>query len=125
MKRGIDYIGVGVGAVIVNDRGQLFLARRGPQAFLCAMGLTLEQANLDFSLVYRDAFRAAGDEESARACERVHEDEIRHVALASRWLRALSPEEEEVDRYLAAVPFPLSAARAKARRFDAAARRRA
>jgi 8-oxo-dGTP diphosphatase len=32
MKRGIDYIGVGVGAVIVNDQGQLFLARRGPQA---------------------------------------------------------------------------------------------
>ncbi|MCP4538651.1 MAG: NUDIX domain-containing protein [Chloroflexi bacterium] len=32
MKRGIDYIGVGVGAVIVNEQGQLFLARRGPQA---------------------------------------------------------------------------------------------
>jgi mutator protein MutT len=32
MKRGIDYIGVGVGAIIVNERGELFLARRGPQA---------------------------------------------------------------------------------------------
>ena len=32
MKRGIDYIGVGVGAMIVNDQGQLFLARRGPLA---------------------------------------------------------------------------------------------
>ncbi len=32
MKRGTDYIGVGVGAVIVNEQGQLFLARRGPQA---------------------------------------------------------------------------------------------
>lgn len=32
MQRGIDYIGVGVGALIVNDQGQLFLARRGPQA---------------------------------------------------------------------------------------------
>ncbi len=32
MKRGIDYIGVGVGAIIVDDRGRLFLARRGPQA---------------------------------------------------------------------------------------------
>jgi len=32
MKRGIDYIGVGVGAVIVDDQGKLFLARRGPQA---------------------------------------------------------------------------------------------
>ncbi len=32
MKRGIDYIGVGVGAIIVNERGEVFLARRGPQA---------------------------------------------------------------------------------------------
>ena len=32
MKRGVDYIGVGVGAVIVDDEGRLFLARRGPQA---------------------------------------------------------------------------------------------
>lgn len=32
MQRGIDYIGVGVGAVIVDDQGRLFLARRGPQA---------------------------------------------------------------------------------------------
>ena len=32
MKRGVDYIGVGVGAVIVDAAGRLFLARRGPQA---------------------------------------------------------------------------------------------
>jgi 8-oxo-dGTP diphosphatase len=32
MKRGIDYIGVGVGAILVDRQGRLFLARRGPQA---------------------------------------------------------------------------------------------
>ncbi|MBZ5536583.1 MAG: NUDIX domain-containing protein [Acidobacteriia bacterium] len=32
MKRGIDYIGVGVGAILVDGDGRLFLARRGPQA---------------------------------------------------------------------------------------------
>jgi 8-oxo-dGTP diphosphatase len=32
MKRGIDYIGVGVGAIMVNNIGQVFLARRGPLA---------------------------------------------------------------------------------------------
>ena len=32
MKRGIDYIGVGVGAILVNPDGQVFLARRGPLA---------------------------------------------------------------------------------------------
>src|SRR5512139_2396625 len=32
MKRGIDYIGVGVGAILVDEAGRLFLARRGPKA---------------------------------------------------------------------------------------------
>lgn len=32
MRRGIDYIGVGVGAIIVNDKGEVFMARRGPLA---------------------------------------------------------------------------------------------
>lgn len=32
MRRGHDYIGVGVGAMIFNDAGLVFLARRGPLA---------------------------------------------------------------------------------------------
>ena len=32
MKRGVDYIGVGVGAILVNEEGGVFLARRGPKA---------------------------------------------------------------------------------------------
>lgn len=32
MKRGVDYIGVGVGAIIVDKQGRIFLARRGPKA---------------------------------------------------------------------------------------------
>lgn len=32
MKRGRDYIGVGVGIILVDDQGRLFLARRGPEA---------------------------------------------------------------------------------------------
>jgi len=120
----------------------------GPRAFLAAVGLTFEQANLDFCGLYRDAFRAAGDEASARVCERVRRDEIGHVRLAARWLAMLDAGEAggdgpgpevvhgadaggpggpdgEVARYERAVPFPLSAARAKGRRFDAEARRRA
>jgi len=98
----------------------------GLRAFLAAMGLTLEQSNLDFSLLYRDAFRTVGDEQSARVCERVHADEIRHVRFAAEWLKRLSaPGRSLTEAYREAVPFPLSAARAKGRRFDVAARRRA
>jgi len=32
MKRGIDYIGVGVGAIIIDKESRLFLARRGLKA---------------------------------------------------------------------------------------------
>ncbi len=32
MRRGVDYIGVGVGALILNPAGELFMARRGPAA---------------------------------------------------------------------------------------------
>jgi 8-oxo-dGTP diphosphatase len=32
MKRGIDFIGIGVGAIIVNEKKEIFLAKRGPLA---------------------------------------------------------------------------------------------
>jgi mutator protein MutT len=32
MKKGVDFIGVGVGAIIINVKGELFLAKRGPKA---------------------------------------------------------------------------------------------
>jgi hypothetical protein len=109
----------------------------GPRAFLSAMGLTLEQANLDFTLTYRDAFAEAGDEESAAVCQQVHDDEVAHVALAARWLvrlDALGPttgeggdesKAKDLELYLDSVPFPLGPARAKGRRFEVGPRRRA
>ncbi|MCA9727179.1 MAG: DUF455 family protein, partial [Candidatus Eisenbacteria bacterium] len=98
----------------------------GVKAFLAAMGLTFEQANLDYALLYRDAFRRAGDERSARAIERVHRDEIGHVRLAAVWFRRLDAEGKgDIALYEETIPFPLSAARAKARRFDVESRTRA
>jgi 8-oxo-dGTP diphosphatase len=32
MKKGVDYVGVSAGAMIVNDKGEIFLTQRGPQA---------------------------------------------------------------------------------------------
>ena len=97
----------------------------GPAAFLCVMGLTLEQANLDFTLLYRDVFNRHGDEPSAASINQVHLDEIGHVRLAAKWLTKLTSAERDVDAYAEHIPFPMSAARAKGRRFDVAARRRA
>lgn len=94
-------------------------------AFLAAVGLTFEQANLDFSALYTDAFARAGDDESAAVLARVHDDEIGHVALAARWLPRLTGAASDLEAYRQAVPFPLSAYRAKARRFSEEARRKA
>jgi len=92
--------------------------------FLAAMGLTLEQANLDFTKMYEEAFSAAKDEKSAKILARIHKDEIGHVQLAYHWLRKLSaPGDDTIRAYNVAVPFPLSAARAKARQFDEQSRR--
>lgn len=98
------------------------------RAFLCMQGLTLEQANLDFTMLYRDAFRQGGDDDTARVLQQVHDDEIAHVRLARVWLvrdEAPVADDEDLRRYQAHVPFPLSAARAKGRRFEVGARRRA
>lgn len=98
----------------------------GANAFLAAMGLTLEQANLDFTLLYSEAFREAGDSESADILMKVHADEIKHVAMAAHWIKVLGPPGTDIiEAYSEAVPFPLSAARAKARQFDVTSRRRA
>jgi uncharacterized ferritin-like protein (DUF455 family) len=98
----------------------------GPAAFLAAMGLTFEQANLDFTLAYRDGFRAGGDEESAAVLAQVHHEEIGHVRLAWTWLRRLGGRgREPVALYEQSVPFPLGARRAKAHPFDHVSRRQA
>jgi len=98
----------------------------GPAAFLAAMGLTFEQANLDFTLAYRDGFRAGGDEETAAVLAQVHHEEIGHVRLAWTWLRRLQGRSADpVALYEQAVPFPLGPRRAKAHPFDEVSRRRA
>ena len=101
----------------------------GYSAFLAAVGLTFEQGNLDFAPLYAAGFRTAGDEQSARVCERVHRDEIGHVRFAATALRAHAADGGEplsdIALYERAVPFPLCAARAKGRSFDAKARQEA
>ncbi len=112
-----DYFWRHTGAILQSEDPVL--------AFLCAMGLTLEAANLDFTLLYRDAFRAAGDLQTAAVLQRVHDDEIGHVRLAATWAVRLAGTSSDVDAYRRGVPFPFSAARAKARRFDRGARAKA
>jgi uncharacterized ferritin-like protein (DUF455 family) len=120
---------------------------RTPLRFCCAMGLTFENANLDFAMEYATAARAAGDEETARVLEAVHEDEISHVRFGWVWMHKLAEpgpggarssgersdgseaaaegESESWRLYAANLEWPLSPARARGKTFSAEARRRA
>jgi uncharacterized ferritin-like protein (DUF455 family) len=96
-----------------------------PLDFVCAMGLTFENANLDFAGDYAQAARACGDEATAAVLDQVHTDEIGHVHFAWIWLRRLAGDVDPWQAYLAHVKFPLGPKRARGARFDRDARRRA
>ena len=97
----------------------------GPLEFVCAMGLTFENANLDFAGDYAAAARACGDLETAAVLARVHEDEIAHVHFAWTWLGKLAAGADPWTVYNEHVKPPLGPHRARGARFDREARRRA
>lgn len=96
---------------------------RTPLDFVCTMGLTFENANLDFAQDYARAARDAGDLATAAVLERVHLDEVRHVAFAWRWLERLKDAgETSWEAYQRSVSHPLGPSRARGRDFDRLAR---
>jgi len=89
-----------------------------PLDFTVRMSLTFEQANLDFSLLYRDAFAKVGDETSATLMQEVLDDEIGHVRHGVRALEAArTPDTSLWDTYRTALPYPMTPARAKGKVF--------
>jgi len=90
-----------------------------PLDFVCTMGLTFESANLDFGKEYALAAREVGDLETAIAIEKVHEDEIRHVAFAWRWLQRWKPEQASSwQTFTETLKFPLAPSRARGATMD-------
>lgn len=97
-----------------------------PLQFVCTMGLTFENANLDHAQDLAKAAREAGDLETAGVLEQVHDDEIRHVRFAWRHFMAMKPADQAPwDAYCANVQWPLGPTRARGADFDADARRAA
>jgi len=96
-----------------------------PLDFVCAMGLTFENANLDFAGDYAEAARACGDTATAAVLDQVHTDEIGHVHFGWIWLRRFAGDMDPWQAYLSHVRFPLGPRRARGARFDREARRRA
>jgi uncharacterized ferritin-like protein (DUF455 family) len=91
---------------------------QSPLAFLCAMSLTFENANLDHTVDYAEAARRAGDEKTAAVIDRVHRDEVEHVRFGWTWLQVFkAPEESAWDVFRQQLTWPLRPAKAKGSRF--------
>ena len=104
----IAVLGCAVGDFPVRDWfWQRVPAAATPGAFLAAMGLGFEAANLDHTQRFAQRFRAAGDEPGARLQELVAGEEVAHVAFAAHWFRKLQGELSFAS-WCAALPAPLS-----------------
>jgi hypothetical protein len=91
--------------------------------FTAGMSLTLEQANLDFAKHFAGAFRSVGDERTAAILDRVHREEIVHVARGLKWLpRSGGTLWQD---WVAHLPPPLTPRRARGPEPDREGRRRA
>lgn len=101
---------------------------QSPLEFVVQMSLTFEQANLDYSLYYRDEVARHGDERTAAILDRVYREEIGHVKHGLVWFnrwRDNAANENDWDAYRRLLPPPLSPRRAKGVGFCAEARREA
>ncbi len=95
-----------------------------PEDFVVHMALTFEQANLDFAAHYQQAFRAAGDSETAAVLQTVLDDEIGHVAFGVRWFeRWRTPGPSLFEAHADALRPPLQIVRARGLGFAAQPRR--
>ena len=97
-----------------------------PAAFVAAMALTFEQANLDHAADAAKQAYAIGDPVLQAVLDQVHAEEIRHVRFGWVWLRRFKRHDEDMwDAWTRHLPWPLQASKAKGRRFDRVARERA
>lgn len=117
--------GVAFGEIPVNDFFWTCISgMHSLKEFVASMSLTLEQANLDYALYYRDIFKKIEDEETSKILERVYYEEIGHVKHGLKWTRLWKdPQESDWEAHKNALTFPLSPARAKGTIFSKEARR--
>lgn len=122
-------LGVDFGDLPVSDYFWRSMSQvRSPLDFVVQMSLTFEQANLDFSLFFKNAVTGVGDEKTAAILDRVYQEEIGHVKHGLIWFnrwRENPTQESDWDAYLRLLPHPMTPTRAKGFVYCADARRAA
>jgi uncharacterized ferritin-like protein (DUF455 family) len=96
------------------------------QQFVAGMSLTFEQANLDFSLFYKQAFEKIGDHRAATVLQTVYDEEITHVCHGLAWFRRWKHKGlSDWQEYAKILEIPLSPSRGKGPLFDLVGRQKA
>ena len=126
LKR-MEQLNVSFGEIPVNDFFWNCLSKmKSPFDFVTKMSMTFEQANIDYSLFYKDLMIKIKDFETADILETVYQEEIGHVKHGVTWFnRWRDNSETEWESYVNALELPLSPARAKGLIFDMSARKAA
>jgi len=127
-KRRMEDLGMGFGAVPVSRFFWDVMADTpSPLTFITQMALTLEQANLDYSLHFLQLFRQLEDTATAAILSVVYQEETSHVAHGVAWFNAWRPADGTSDwaAYKKLLPASLTPARAKGLGFHPEARRAA
>ncbi len=119
--------GVAMGDIRANDHfWRIGAGMDSPLTYSAVVGLTLEQANLDFAAWYQEIFLQIGDTDTAMVLQRVLDDEVHHVNTGLKWLQRLKqPEQSTWQAWTSALPHGLTPAHAKGRIFVTAPRRKA
>ena len=120
-------VGVEFGEIPVSDFfWKSISTMQHPFDFVARLSLTLEQANLDYSLYYARSYHQLGDEKTSGLLKRIYQDEIAHVKHGLLWFnRWRNPDLSEWEAYNRALSRPLTPSRAKGIGFNREGRRRA
>ncbi len=124
LKR-MEQLNVSFGEIHVNDFFWNCLSNmKSPFDFVTKMSMTFEQANIDYSLFYKDLMIKINDYETAKILETVYQEEIGHVKHGVTWFNKWRDDSKtEWESYVNALELPLTPARAKGLIFDMAARK--
>jgi uncharacterized ferritin-like protein (DUF455 family) len=117
--------GVAFGDFPVNDYfWRLITPLKTIEQFTAYMSLTFEQANLDFSLQFMQAFAKIEDSKSEQLLNTVYQDEIGHVQHGLNWVNRWKPAEISLWQYYTnELEFPMTARRAKGKIYYPEARK--
>ena len=94
---------------------RMFQQVEQPDQFAAAMGLGIEQANLDHAQFFGSAFQQMGDFQTASLMKQVLMDEIQHVNRGLTMLKSTCPDGTAIwDYWTSLLSLPLTPARAGA-----------